>query len=131
MGYEPIPAEQEMIGREIVDAALKVHKAMGPGLLESVYEECMSYELRKRGLQVEEQVCVPIEYDGAELTRNKLRMDMLVGNEVVVENKAVLEMNPIFEAQILTYLRLSRKRLGFLINYNVPLMKSGIKRFVV
>ena len=131
MNYEPISDELERIGKAIVDSAYRVHKELGPGLLESVYEECMIYDLRQKGLQVDEQIYVPIEFDGQILKQNKLRIDLLVEGEVIVENKAVLEMNPLFESQILTYLKLSRKRLGYLINFNVPLIKNGIKRFVV
>ena len=130
MNHEPLSDELERIGKEIVDSAYRVHKELGPGLLESVYEECMMYDLKRKGLKVEQQVCVPIEFDGHTLTNN-LRMDMLVEDQVVVENKAVVEMYPLFESQLLTYLRLSNKRLGFLINYNVPLIKNGIKRFVI
>lgn len=131
MKHEPISDKLERIGKEIVDSAYRVHKELGPGLLESVYEECMIYDLRRKGLQVDEQVYVPIEFDGQILKRNKLRIDLLVEGEVIVENKAVVDMNPLFESQILTYLKLSKKRLGFLINFNVPLIKNGIKRFVV
>ena len=130
MNYEPLSDELEKIGKEIVDSAYRVHKKLGPGLLESVYEECMIYDLKRKGLKVDQQVCAPIEFDGHRL-ENKLRMDMLVEDQVVVENKAVVEMYPLFESQLLTYLRLGKKRLGFLINYNVNLIKNGIKRFVV
>ncbi len=131
MKHEPISEKLERIGKEIVDSAYRVHKELGPGLLESVYEECMIYDLRRKGLQVDEQVYVPIEFDGQILKRNKLRIDLLVEGEVIVENKAVVDMNPLFESQLLTYVKLSKKRLGFLINFNVPLIKNGIKRFVV
>ena len=131
MKHEPISEKLERIGKEIVDSAYRVHKELGPGLLESVYEECMIYDLRRKGLQVDEQVYVPIEFDGQILKRNKLRIDLLVEGEVIVENKTVVDMNPLFESQLLTYVKLSKKRLGFLINFNVPLIKNGIKRFVV
>ena len=127
MNYEPISDELERIGKAIVDSAYRVHKELGPGLLESVYEECMIYDLCRKGLQVDEQIYVPIEFDSQILKRNKLQIDLLVEGEVIVENKAVVEMNPLFESQILTYLKLSKKRLGYLINYNVPLIKNGIK----
>lgn len=130
MTHEPISDELERIGAAIVDSAYRVHKELGPGLLESVYEECMIYVLRRKGLKGEQQVCVPIEFDGHSL-KNNLRIDMLVEDQVIVENKAGVEMYPLFEAQLLTYLRLGTKRLGFLINYNVTLIKNGIKRFVV
>ena len=103
MEHEPISDELERIGKEVVDSAYRVHKELGPGLLESVYEECMIYHLRRKGLKVAQQVCVPIEFDGHSL-RNKLRINMLVEDSVVVENKAVVEMYPLFESQLLTYL---------------------------
>lgn len=131
MKYDPLSEELERIGKEIVDSVCRVHKELGPGLLESVYEECMIYDLRKKGFKVETQVYIPIEFDGQVLKRNKLRIDMLVEDQVVVENKAVAEMIPLFEAQTLTYLRLGKIRLGYLINYNVTLIKNGIKRFVI
>ena len=129
-GAAAIPTETEAVATEIVDSALTVHRALGPGLLESVYETCLVYELTKRGLSVERQVPVPIDYDGKRL-EGGLRLDLLVESRVIVEVKAVEKPNPVFEAQLLTYLRLSRKRLGFLINFTVPLIKDGIKRMVV
>ena len=131
MSHEPISAELEKIGREIVDSAYRVHKELGPGLLAAVYEECMVYDLRRKGLRVQDQVFLPIEFNGELLTRNKLRIDLLVEDEVIVENKAVVEMHPLFQSQLLTYLKISKKRLGYLINYNVPLIKNGIKRMIV
>jgi len=128
--FDPIPNEINAIGTHIVDAAVKVHKAMGAGLLESVYEECMAYELQKRNLSVERKVSVPIQYDGNTL-KTPLRIDLLVQNSVIVELKSVEEMNPIFESQLMTYLKLSGLRLGYLINFNVPLVKNGIKRMVM
>jgi len=131
MEHEAIPDELERIGAAIVDSAYRVHKELGPGLLESVCEECMVYDLRKKGLKVDMQVYLPIEFDGQVLTQNKLRIDMLVEDQVIVENKAVVDMIPLFTSQTLTYLKLGKKRLGYLINYNVPLIKNGIKRFVI
>jgi GxxExxY protein len=120
----------ERVTREIVDAAFKVHKALGPGLLESVYQACLVYELLKRGLRVLQQVRVPIMYDGVQLATD-LCLDLLVEDCVIVEIKAVEKMNPVFKAQALTYLKLTRKRLCFLINFNVPLIKDGIERIVL
>jgi GxxExxY protein len=131
MAYESLSEDLERIGKEIVDSAYRVHKELGPGLLESVYEECMIYDLRRKGLKVESQVYVPIEFDGQFLTHNKLRIDMRVEDRVIVENKAVAEMIALFDAQTLTYLRIGKMRLGYLINFNVTLIKNGIKRFVV
>ena len=121
--FDPIPNEINAIGTHIVDAAVKVHKAMGAGLLESVYEECMAYELGRRNLSVERQMSVPIQYDGNTL-KTPLQLDLLI-------HKSVEKMNPIFESQLMTYLRLSGLRLGYLINFNVPLVKNGIKRMVM
>jgi GxxExxY protein len=126
---DTLTPELEAIATQIVDAAFKVHSTLGPGLLESVYEVCLAYELTKRGLKVERQVQVPLIYDGVRLD-SELRLDLLVENQVIIELKAVERMNPVFEAQMLTYLKLSDKRLGFLINFNVPVIKQGIKRFI-
>ena len=128
--FEPIPAETERVAKEIVDAAFQVHKELGPGLLESVYETCLVYELRKRGLRVETQVVLPIVYKGVCLD-SSLRLDVWVENCVVVELKAVEAMQPLFDAQVLTYLKLTKQRLGLLINFNVPRIKDGIKRLVL
>jgi GxxExxY protein len=119
----------EEVARQIVDAAIKVHRALGPGLLESAYQACLAYELRKRGLQVMCEVLLPVMYDGQKIDAG-YRIDMLVENCVIVENKAVAELLSIHQAQLLTYLKLSDCRLGFLLNWNVPLMKQGIKRMV-
>ena len=121
----------ELVGKDVVDAAIKVHKSMGPGLLECVYEECMAYELStNRGLKVARQVDLPIAYDGQELN-SRLRLDVVVEDSVILELKAVESLQPIHEAQLITYLKLTGKRLGFLMNFNVPLMKQGIKRIVL
>jgi GxxExxY protein len=124
-----IPAETERIGKVILDAAFKVHTALGPGLLESVYETACAYEVRKSGLMVATQVELPISYDGQQLDSG-FRIDMLVGKRVIAEFKSVEVMNPVFAAQLMTYLRLSGVRLGFLINFNVPHLRDGIKRIV-
>ena len=128
--FQPIATDVEKVGKAILDAAFKVHTALGPGLLESVYETTTAYEVRKSGLMVATQVSLPIFYDGQEL-ESGLRLDMLVEKCVIVELKSVETMHPVYEAQIMTYLRLSGVRLGFLINFNVKHLKDGIKRFVV
>ena len=128
--FQPIAPDVERVGKAILDAAFKVHTALGPGLLESVYETTTAYEVRKSGLIVATQVSLPIFYDGQELASG-LRLDMLVEKCVIVELKSVETMHPVYEAQIMTYLRLSGVRLGFLINFNVKHLKDGIKRFVV
>lgn len=128
--FAPIPSEVEQVGKAILDAAFKVHTALGPGLLESVYKTTHAYEIRKSGLTVATEVALPIVYDGQQL-ESGLRLDMLVEKCVIVEIKSVETMHPVYEAQIMTYLRLSKVRLGFLINFNVKHLKEGIKRFVV
>jgi GxxExxY protein len=122
--------EVEHVCKEIVDAAFQVHQRMKAGLLESVYEACLAFELRRRGLRVETQVPVPVVYDGVTLEVG-FRLDVLVEDLVVVELKSVERMEPIFQAVLQNYLRLTRKRVGFLINFNVQYFKGGIKRIVV
>lgn len=126
----PIPEEVDQVASTVVDAAFKVHKTLGPGLLESVYEACLVHELKKRGLHVQRQVALPVTYEGERVDAG-LRLDLVVEDSVIVELKAVEKLMPLFDAQLLTYLRLSGKRLGFLINFNVPLIKEGIRRFVL
>ncbi len=127
---ETTDPQTERIATEIVDAAFKVHKELGAGLLECIYVACLVYELRKRGLQVETEVTVPVFYDGVRLDVG-LRLDILVESSVIIEAKAVEKVIPVHEAQVLTYLKLSQRRLGFLINFNTKLFKDGIKRFVL
>jgi len=128
--FEPIPQNLEEIGKKVVDAAYTVHKNLGPGLLEKVYETCFCHELKKRGLHYQRQMYFPIIYDGIEFEEG-LRLDVLVENKIVCELKALENVNPVWEAQILSHLKLTNNRLGYLINFNVPIMKSGIKRFVL
>ena len=127
--YAPLTAEEERIGKIIVDAAIAVHRFLGPGLLESVYEVCFCHELAKRGLALRRQVMVPILYDGI-IFEEGLRLDVLVEDRVICELKAVAVMNPVYEAQLLSQLKLTGNRLGYLINFNVPLIKNGIKRVI-
>jgi len=122
-------ADIETIAKDIVDAAFKVHKEFGPGLLESAYQACHVYELRKRGRIVQAELTLPIEYDGQEFDEG-YRIDELVDGLVVVENKSVDEIHPIHMAQLLTYMKLKNVKLGFLINWNVKLIKNGIQRVV-
>jgi len=121
--------KEEEIATKIVDSAYTVHKSLGPGLLESIYEACFCHELAKRGLKFEKQCGLPLKYDGI-IFEEGLRLDVLVENQIICEIKATIEHNPLFEAQLLTYLKLSNKRLGFLINFNVRMIKDGIKRFI-
>lgn len=126
---QPIPPEVERIGKIVLDAAFKVHTVLGPGLLESVYQTAMRHVIEKNSLQVEIEVKLPIMFEGVKL-ESGLRIDMLVARSVIVELKSVEKMNPVYEAQLLTYLRLSGVRLGYLINFNVPHLKDSIQRFV-
>jgi GxxExxY protein len=119
----------EQVGRQIVDASIKVHRALGPGLLESAYQTCLAYELRKRGLRVDCEVLLPLAYDGVKIDAG-YRIDILVEDRVIIENKTVEKLMPVHQAQLLTYLKLRDCRLGFLLNWNVSLMKHGIKRMV-
>ena len=127
--YPIIPAETEKIGKIVLDAAYKVHTVLGPGLLESVYQVAMKHVIESGGTLVETEVKLPIMFEGVKL-ESGLRLDMLVAKSVIVELKAVEQMNPVYEAQLMTYLRLSGIRLGFLINFNVSHLKDGIKRIV-
>ena len=128
--FEPIPNELEYIGKIVVDAAYTVHKSLGPGLLEKVYEICFCHELEKRGLKYKRQVDIPIVYDGLTFSEG-LRLDVMIEEKVICELKAIETVNPVWEAQVLSHLKLTDKRLGFLINFNVVNIGSGIKRFVL
>jgi GxxExxY protein len=119
----------EEIAKIIVNSAFKVHKELGPGLLERVYEVCLAYEIKKAGLEVKSEMDVPIVYDGV-ILKEKLRLDLIVENSVIIEVKAVELINPVWQAQIISHLKLTNNPLGFLINFNVPLIKNGIKRFI-
>ena len=127
--FEAIPESTEIIAKAVLDSAFKVHTFLGPGLLESVYEACLAHEVQLRGIAVETQVVLPIFYEGTCIQAG-LRLDMLVGKCLIVEIKAVEKMIPIYEAQLLTYLKLSNIRLGLLINFNVIHLKYGIKRLI-
>ena len=117
----------EAAAAAVVDAALRVHKALGPGLLDSVYEACLAHELAKRGMSFRTQVTLPVRYDGVQLDAG-FRVDLLVEDRVIVELKAVETLLPIHEAQLITYLKLSGLRLGLLLNFNVRLLREGMRR---
>jgi GxxExxY protein len=121
--------ELDRIGKIIFESALSVHKEMGPGLLEAVYHHCIIRELTMRGLQVESNVFTALHYKGQPLGKDYV-IDLLVENEVIIEVKAIENLLQVHEAQIISYLKIANKRLGYLINFNVPLLKSGCKRFV-
>ncbi len=130
MIFQPIPDSTDAVAKTVVDCAYHVHKALGPGLLEAVYEVCLCHELHKRGISFERQVARPVLYDGLRLDAG-LRLDLLVSSCVIVELKAVEHILPIHKAQLLTYLKLCDIRLGLLINFNVSLIKNGIERIIL
>ncbi len=121
--------ELNEISNKIIGAAIQVHRTLGPGLMESTYEACLKYELEKRGLKIQSQVGLPVIYDGIKIDLG-YRLDILVDDAVIIELKAVTTITPLHEAQLLSYLKLSGKHLGLLINFNVTLLKDGIKRRV-
>ena len=127
--YTTLTEREEFLGKEIVNAAYKVHKELGPGLLEKIYEACLCYELQKKGIPYKRQVELPFMYDGQKFDEG-LRMDILVDELVICELKAVETINPLWKAQIISHLKLTKLRLGYLINFNVPLIKDGIKRYI-
>ncbi len=124
------PPDAERVGKAVLDAAFKVHTALGPGLLESVYETCTAFELTQSGFSAPTQVALPVTYRGIKMDAG-LKPDMIVNDCVIVEFKSVETMHPVFDAQLITYLKLTGIRLGFLINFNVVHLKDGIKRIVV
>jgi GxxExxY protein len=128
--HAPLPRETEEIARAVVDAAIAVHRTLGPGLLESAYEACLAHELERRGRVVARQTALPVIYHSVKLEAG-YRIDMIVDGAVIVEVKAIEAVAPLHEAQLLTYMRLSQRRLGLLINFNVTLLKQGIKRMIL
>jgi GxxExxY protein len=130
MKYITLTGQEERVARAIVNAAYIVHKSLGPGLLENIYEICFSYELQKSGFSVRRQQPIKVHYDDRVFDEG-FRIDVMVEGLVACELKAVESMNPVYEAQLLTYLKLTGKRLGFLINFNVPLIKDGLKRMIL
>jgi GxxExxY protein len=123
-------AEVEAAAAIVVDAGLAVHKALGPGLLESAYEHCLAHELSARGVAFERQLVVPLVYRGMQIDAG-YRLDLVVANSIIIEIKSVEMLTALHEAQLLTYLKLSSRRIGFLMNFNVPLFKNGVRRFVL
>jgi len=130
MTFAPIAPEIEAIAKIVVDSAFRVHSELGPGLLESAYEHCLAYELESRDLWVGRQVALPIVYGTVKLDAG-YRIDLLVASAIVIEVKSVEALAPVHQAQLLTYLKLSGHRLGFLMNFNVALFKQGLRRFVL
>ena len=127
--YDAIPDHLNEIGTKIVDAAYTVHKNIGPGLLEKVYEVCFCHELGKRGLIYKRQMKVPIVYDGIEF-EEAFRLDVIVEDQIICELKAVDQLNPLWKAQLISHLKLTDNRLGYLINFNVTNIGNGINRYV-
>lgn len=127
---EPIPAHSDAIAKEVVDAAFRVHRTLGPGLLESVYQACMEEELSARSLPFRSQWYVPVSYRGKDMGLG-FRLDLLVDDCLIVELKSTAKLESIHEAQLLTYMKLSEVRLGLLINFNTQLIKQGIRRLVL
>jgi GxxExxY protein len=126
-GFLMKPVDTDDIGTAIVESALQIHRTLGPGLLESVYQDCLVHELKLRRLRVQREIPLPVDYKGRQI-RMGFRLDLLVEGAVIVENKTVGKLEPIHLAQLLTYLRLSKCTLGYLINWNVVLLKYGIRR---
>lgn len=129
-GHEALGPEVEATGRAVVDAALHVHRTLGPGLLESAYELALAHTLERRGHEVLRQLTLPVRFEDVTLEAG-YRIDMLVDGHVIVEVKSVEALLPVHDQQVLTYLRLSSRRLGFLINFNVALLKDGLRRKIV
>ena len=129
-GLRPLPPELGPLSQTIVDAAFRVHKTLGPGLLESVYERCLCYELQSRCVPFRSQLSLPVLYAGISIEAG-LRVDLIVDEQIIVELKAAEVMHPIYTAQLLTYLKLTGLRLGLLINFNVPLIRDGIRRIAL
>jgi len=128
--YQKLSDKEEWIARQIVDIAINIHKQLGPGLLESVYAKCFYYELTDRNIIYEREKAVPIIFNDLKID-DGLRLDCLVEDLVIIEFKAQENYHPVWEAQLMSYLKLTNKRLGFLINFHVPLMKDGIKRIIL
>jgi GxxExxY protein len=128
--YKSLSSEEERVGKAIVNTAYQIHKSLGPGLLERVYEVSFCYLLSKTGFDVKRQIDIPIVYEEMVFDEG-LRLDVIVNDLVICELKAIENVNPVWEAQLLSHLRLTGKRLGYLINFNVPLIKNGIKRMVL
>jgi GxxExxY protein len=128
--FAKISEEEERIGKEVVNSAYLIHKELGPGLLEKVYEVCFCHVLESKGFNVKRQLDIPIVFDGIQFEEG-LRLDVMVNDLVICELKALENVNPVWEAQILSHLKLTNKRLGYLINFNVPIIKNGIKRMVL
>ncbi|HOO52213.1 MAG TPA: GxxExxY protein [Alphaproteobacteria bacterium] len=123
-----LDVKNDNLGRQVVDTVFRVHQELGAGLLESIYEECLAIALKKRNIQFRKQVSMPISYEGVDIP-NAFKIDFIVEDSIILELKAVEKIIPVHEAQLLTYMKLSKIRTGFLINFNTKLIKDGIKRY--
>jgi GxxExxY protein len=130
VSFEGIDSETDKIAKEIVDSAYQVHLNLGPGLLENAYEVCLAHEISKRGLNVQRQVEIPLVYKEVQVDAG-FRLDLLVEKKIIVEIKAVEQLLPVHRAQVITYLKLLKNKLGFLINFNVPVLKKGLERIAL
>ena len=128
--FRNLPPELNALSGKAIDAAYKVHTVLGPGLLESVYEQCLRHELLRRGVPCRSQVSMPIHYDGIVIDSG-YRIDLIAADTLIIELKAVDSLHPIHSAQLLTYLKLTGLRLGLLVNFNVPLLRDGLRRIVL
>ncbi|MCY7310274.1 MAG: GxxExxY protein [Chitinophagaceae bacterium] len=128
--HKPLTEKEKWLASQIIDIAITVHKYLGPGLLESVYEKCFCYELAKRNIPFVKQKCIELIYD-SHIIDERLRIDILVDDLIIIELKAQEMYHPVWEAQLLSYLKLTHKRLGYVLNFHVPLMKDGIKRMIL
>ncbi len=128
--YGRLTENEERLAKAIVDIAFNIHKALGPGLLESVYAKCFCYELEKRNIQFEKEKVVPLYYQSVQI-EGGLRLDLLIEDLLIIELKTQENFHPVWEAQLLSYLKLTGKRLGFIINFHVPLIKDGIQRIIL
>lgn len=128
MKYEPIPAQDEEIAKSLIGAAIEVHRELGPGFLESIYRKALAYELSLRGIAVEQEKEIVVPYKDIQIAGQ--RLDLLVGGRLIVELKCVEELAPIHQAQLLSYLKATKLRLGLLINFKTQMLKDGIKRMV-
>ena len=128
--HQSLTEREEFIAKQIVDIAINIHKQLGPGLLESFYAKCFYFELSKRNILFEKEKQVPIIYNDLKID-DGLRLDCLVDGLVIIEFKAQENYHPVWEAQIMSYLKLTKKRIGFLLNFHVPLMKDGIRRIII
>jgi GxxExxY protein len=128
--FQPLSQRENFLSKEVIDIAFKLHKALGPGLLESVYAKCFYYELEVRSIPFLKEQMVAIQYEELNI-ENALKLDILVDNLLILELKAQENYHPVWEAQLLSYLKLTSKRIGYIINFHVPLMKDGFKRFIL